>query len=86
MKRVLTIRVFTPGNDESETLIHRPPAGKKFTAEGKTQVLKSIWRDISAWFPEHDYKLIPLGGNEYNFVCVSKKISPDYPAVEMATA
>jgi hypothetical protein len=71
--RRLQIRVFTPGNDESELFTHRAPRGLAFTQAGRDQIFSTVWRDLEAWWPEYDYKLVHIGGHCFNFVCMGER-------------
>lgn len=68
--RNIRIRIFSPGNKRSTRKIFSPPAGKYFTAGGVNAQLGHTAAQIEKNFPGHEYKLVPLGPAEFNFVWI----------------
>jgi len=79
-KRIL-VKIFPPGNEHPKKQLFRAPPGKMLTPQGVESVLSQTANNIEQrWFPGHDYRCVPVGPGEFNFIhddeckkCVDEK-------------
>lgn len=67
-RRHLQVRVFEPGNKKSVLKTLRPGPRRTFTEEGIDAQLKQIADNLEKYFPQHEFRLVPLGPDSFNFV------------------
>jgi len=63
-------KVFSPGNSKCFVREHRAPAGRGITEEGIANYLKNVSDAIEKLWPGHEYRLVELAANSFNFVWV----------------
>lgn len=70
----ITIKVFPPAGSGHKPIRHvlRAPAKKIFTSKGVDGILADFAERIEKVYPGVDYKLVPLVGNNFNFVPVER--------------
>jgi len=71
--RTLKVKIFTPHNLKARSFILRAEGNKAFTREGIDAQLDHIAQQIEEQYPEHEYRLIPIGGGIFNFVWQAEK-------------
>lgn len=64
----LAFKVFAPGNKRFKKLLVLAPHRKAFTPQGVDDVLSQMATRVEESFPEHDYRFVPIGTGEFNFV------------------
>jgi hypothetical protein len=64
----IRIKVFLPGNKRSIRKVFYSPPGQFWTAEGIQAQLEHTAKQIEQRHPGEDYRLVPLGPAEFNFV------------------
>jgi hypothetical protein len=67
-KRVLC-KVFAPGNQKPMRQLFRAAPGKMLAPHNVEAVISTVVENIEQkWFPGHDYRFVPVGAGEFNFV------------------
>lgn len=67
-KRIL-VKIFTPDSKYPKKRMFHAPPGKILTPQGIESVLAQTVNAIEQkWFPGHDYRFVPVGPGEFNFV------------------
>jgi hypothetical protein len=67
------IRIFHPGNRKHEDYRFSSPPGKLWTPEGIDAQLAHTAEELEKRFAGEEYRLVPLGGNRFNFVHQGKR-------------
>ncbi|MGH9745516.1 MAG: hypothetical protein ACRD59_05320 [Candidatus Acidiferrales bacterium] len=66
--KVVTIRVFNPGNADSRVIRVHAGRGKGYGDDAVDKMLEGIAEDIEKRFPAQEYELVALGQAHFNFV------------------
>jgi hypothetical protein len=69
----LIVRVFSPENKASYLVQRVAPAGQGFTPSSITSMLDELGSRIEKKFPDHEYRLVELAPNRFNFVWECKR-------------
>lgn len=64
----LTVKVFLPGNKKARVQSYRAAKGKGYTEEGVSELLHVIAENVTNAYPGHEYGLVALAGDQFNFV------------------
>ena len=73
---VVEVRLFYPGNEKSLTRRYRAAAKQGFTDEGIDGIVSDLSDAIEKKFPGHEYEMVELAPNRFNFV---HRKAPDLP-------
>jgi hypothetical protein len=76
-------KIFLPGNLKHVVKELRAPAGRGITADGIDKWLKEISDAIEKQFPGHEYRLVSLGANSFNFVWERQLPVPETEVAEI---
>jgi hypothetical protein len=76
----IKLKIFYPGNQKHVVKELRAPAGRGITESAIADWLKSFADGIEKAWPEHEYRLVELAPNSFNFVW------QDYKVKEAASA
>lgn len=66
--KALRVKIFAPGNKSSRLLILKAPAGTAWTEQGIENQLKHLAGQIETAWPVHEFRLVPTGKANFNFV------------------
>jgi hypothetical protein len=70
---VLRVKIFMPGNAQHENHVFHADVGKGFTADGVDEILRKISDRLEEKMPHHEFNLVELRDNTFNFVWAGKK-------------
>lgn len=73
--KCVTVRIFSPGNKKWGTRRHYAPPGRAITEQGVTEILDREATLVEKTFPQHEYRLVKLGPNRFNFVWECERAS-----------
>lgn len=73
--RHITIKVFQVGNKRFRVLRVQAPPRKGFTQQGIDAALKQIADQIERVYPNEEFELKELRGNQFNFTHAGAKVS-----------
>lgn len=74
--KVVTVRIFNPGNASHRTIRRRADKGQGFADAAVDDILDGVAEHLEKYFPEHDYRLVPIGSGEFNFVWRGRRQAP----------
>jgi hypothetical protein len=70
--KIVRVKVFMPGNGHCERHLFKPKPGTGFTAEGVDDILRAISDKLEERLPGHEYELVELANNGFNFIWKGK--------------
>jgi hypothetical protein len=71
--RRVELKIFEPGNKKFQRVIVRAGAGRSFTEKGIDSTLERAAEQIEQLRPAHEYELVELAPDRFNFVCRGEK-------------
>lgn len=66
--KLVEIRVFGAGNEESIRRRYHAPRGRGFTVKGVDEIVEAVAKEVEQRMPGHEFKLVELAPNRFNFV------------------
>lgn len=72
-KRV-TLKIFPPQHDKPHIQVLKANPGTRFGKEEITDILAAAALEIAEAFPRHQYKLVPIGPNAFNFLPTGSRV------------
>ena len=79
MKKLI-FKVFAPGNERRREFVIRTPKGKQFSQQGIERLQSEMASKVEESFPGHDYRFVPIGKTEFNFVHEDACVKCSQPA------
>lgn len=72
MKTNIRLKVILRDKKQVVKVVRTPP-GKVFTASGIENVLRQEAELVEEFFPDREFRLVPLTGGQFNFVEIEKE-------------
>lgn len=69
----LRVKIFLPGNSKFARRTFAARSGCVLTENGIDQVLDFLAEEVEKSFPEHEYQLLQVAPDQFNFVWRSEK-------------
>jgi hypothetical protein len=67
--KAVRCKIFAPGDKKPKIQMYRAQPGKVLLPHNVEQVIRTVVDNIEQkWFPGHDYRFVPIGAAEFNFV------------------
>lgn len=79
---VVRVKIFMPGNARNEKHVFHAEKGQGFTADGVDMLLRKISDTLEKDLPGHEFNLIELRDNTFNFVWKGRKAKDQAGPVE----
>ena len=79
MNKNVRVRIFTPGNKRSWAKLISAPPRRVFKDEGIDEILQKVASDLEKRYPDEEFRLVPLGPREFNFVHVGERCRQTAP-------
>jgi hypothetical protein len=70
----ITVKVFHP-NGKAERVRVMPVKGNLFTEKTIDEILEHLSERLEASYPQHEFSLVELGADKFNFVCRGPKLA-----------